>query len=72
MNAALRCQIEIFRVGSFSKHAAFESMQYHQRILDALKQRDLNEAKALLARHIAVTGRYAVEILKSTLGDEEH
>jgi GntR family transcriptional regulator, rspAB operon transcriptional repressor len=65
MNAALRGQIEMFRIGSFSKHAAFKSMQYHQGILDALKKRDIDTAKARLAEHIAVTGRSAIDILKN-------
>jgi DNA-binding GntR family transcriptional regulator len=68
MNAVLRGQIETFRIGSFSTYAALESMQYHYRILDALKRRHLDEAKRVLAEHIAVTGRYAVEILKNVRG----
>jgi GntR family transcriptional regulator, rspAB operon transcriptional repressor len=65
MNAALRGQIEMFRIGSFSKRAARESMRYHQGILDALKKGDIDAAKARLAEHIAVTGRCAVDILKN-------
>lgn len=63
---ALRGQIEIFRVGSFSKVAALESMNYHQGIVDALHERDLSKAKELLTAHLKVTGKFAQEILKTT------
>jgi DNA-binding GntR family transcriptional regulator len=62
---ALRGQIEIFRVGSFSKEAALESMNYHQSIADALRARDLPKARELLTAHLKVTGKFAQEILKS-------
>lgn len=62
---ALRGQIEIFRVSSFSKEAALESMNYHQSIVDALRARALPKAKGLLTAHLAVTEKFAQEILKT-------
>jgi DNA-binding GntR family transcriptional regulator len=63
---ALRSQIEIFRIGTFSRTAAMESMHFHQRIVDALRARDISKAKGTLKEHLAVTCKFAHEILKAS------
>lgn len=63
---ALRGQIEIFRVGSFSRDAALESMRYHQSIVDALRSRDLDKAKDRLKTHLRITGVFAQKVLQAS------
>ncbi len=61
---ALRGQIEVFRIGSFSRDAALESNAYHKRIVAAMKRRDTDRARKELSDHISVTGVFALEVLE--------
>lgn len=61
---ALRGQIEVFRIGSFSRDAALQSNAYHKRIVTAMKRRDMYRARKELSDHISVTGIFALEVLE--------
>ena len=62
----LRNQIDFFRVGSFTKEAAFKAMQAHRRIIDAFRQKDPEKAKMVLKQHIAQVEKDTLEALKNS------